>query len=533
MRAFLYNGIEEELMRKRSCIFIFLFIVLLSLSACQNKEEAIKEEITEETSVTEEAIESGIPSVYIRLDEEEGLSKINGSEDHTYEISGSFDLIVPEGYEDLQSVKDLKLEYMRGRGNSTWLADKKPYKIKFEKKQDLLNSGFNKHYVLLANAYDRSFIKNRLTSYIAEKMGMEYVCDGVNVDLYVDEEYLGNYLLCEQVRIGEGRIELDELKDADTAPEIYGGYLLSFSPWAEDEEENIFVTSRGVSFYNDTPGFVGEDKDAGTTRQKEYIRDYIQRCEDAIFEQSDVYYGDLLDMISTADYWLIQEFSENSDGFKTPSTYCYTKRFETDGSEGKLYLGPLWDFDRAFGDTGFGDGDTAYFNHVRHDWINELRDKEEFCDLLKERWKLLDQVLADVCKDGGILDRWKKENEASFIKDQERWKDFYAMNEGEELSSQNAIFEDLKDWIGKRRKWINEDLEEIGKILAKITIVYPDGEEKRVKMAYGSFLYEEIGKYVPEGSVLEGCYDDKEQRIIENASIHQDETIHLILQKAE
>ena len=166
MRAFLYNGIEEDLMRKRSCIFIFLFIVLLSLSACQNKEEAIKEEIAEETSVTEEAIESGIPSVYIRLDEEEGLSKINGSEDHTYEISGSFDLIVPEGYEDLESVKDLKLEYMRGRGNSTWLADKKPYKIKFEKKQDLLNSGFNKHYVLLANAYDRSFIKNRLTSYI-------------------------------------------------------------------------------------------------------------------------------------------------------------------------------------------------------------------------------------------------------------------------------------------------------------------------------------------------------------------------------
>ena len=49
----MYNGIEEELMRKRSCIFIFLFIVLLSLSACQNKEESIKEEITEDTSVTE------------------------------------------------------------------------------------------------------------------------------------------------------------------------------------------------------------------------------------------------------------------------------------------------------------------------------------------------------------------------------------------------------------------------------------------------------------------------------------------------
>ena len=165
--------------------------------------------------------------------------------------------------------------------------------------------------------------------------------------------------------------------------------------------------------------------------------------------------------------------------------------------------------------------------------MNELRDKKEFEELLKERWKLLDKILEDVCKDGGILDRWKKENEVSFTKDQERWKDFYERNETDGLSDQEEICEDLKEWITGRRKWINANLDEIGKILAKITIVYPDKTEKTVKMAYGSFLYDEIEKYVPEGSVLEGCYDEKEQRIIENASISEDRIIHLKFQETE
>ncbi len=529
----MYNKGKEELMRRRSYIFIFILIALFSLCACEKKEETAKEEKPQEAVIEEEPEESGIPEIHIRLDEKDGLSKINASEDHSYEVSGTFDMDVPEGYEDLQSVKDLKLEYMRGRGNSTWLADKKPYKIKFEKKQDLLHSGSNRHYVLLANAYDRSFFKNRLTSYIGEKMGMEFVCDGVNVDLYVDEDYLGNYLLCEQVRIGEGRIDLDVLEDETKVPEIYGGYLLAFSPWAEEEEENIFVTSRGVSFYNETPTFVNGHEDAGTVEQKEYIRNYIQRLEDAIFEESDDHYSDLLDTVSAADYWLIQEFSENSDGFKTPSTYCYKKRFESDGSEGKLYLGPLWDFDRAYGDAGFGDSDTAYFNHIKHDWMNELRDKKEFEELLRERWKLLDKILEDVCKDGGILDRWKKENEVSFTKDQERWKDFYERNETDGLSDQEEICEDLKEWITGRRKWIDANLDEIGKILAKITIVYPDKKEKTVKMAYGSFLYDEIEKQIPETEVLEGCYDEKDVRIEENASISEDRIIHLKFQETE
>lgn len=181
---------------------------------------------------------------------------------------------------------------------------------KFEDKQDLFGLGENKHYVLLANTYDCTFLKNRLTFYLAEQPGMEFVPQGVNVELYVNEEYQGNYLLCEQVRIGKSRIEIEELKEETEAPDIWGGYLLSFSPWEDQEEENIFKTSRGVAFYNDTPGFVSTEKEQGTPQQKQYIRDYVQRCEDAIYMENSTDYEELIDVVSAADYWLIQEFSQ-------------------------------------------------------------------------------------------------------------------------------------------------------------------------------------------------------------------------------
>lgn len=136
-------------------------------------------------------------------------------------------------------------------------------------------------------------------------------------------------------------------------------------------------------------------------------------------------YEELIDVVSAADYWLIQEFSQNADAFHTPSTYAYKKRFETDGREGKLYFGPLWDFDRAWGDTGFFSSDPAYFNHVTHEWVDELRDKEEFAELLKQRWAILDQVLEETLKEGGIFDTWVSENRDSFIKDKEKWDAFY------------------------------------------------------------------------------------------------------------
>ena len=499
-------------MKKRFLSAVLCLAFMFSLCGCQKEEEK-----------TPAADQKTIPVVRIQLEEgAEGLEKINASEDHSYECAGDLTITMPDG----SKYSDLELEYMRGRGNSTWLADKKPYKIKFEDKQDLFGLGENKHYVLLANVYDRTFLKNRLTSYIADRMGMEFVPQGVNVELYVNDEYLGNYLFCEQVRIGKSRIEIDELKDETEAPDIWGGYLLSFSPWEEQEEENIFRTTRGVPFYNDTPGFIPGDEESGTDEQKDYIREYVQRCEDAIFTEGDRKYEDLIDTVSAADYWLIQEFCQNADAFCTPSSYAYKKRFEEDGTEGKLYFGPLWDFDRAWGSTGFFSSDPAYFNHVTHDWINELRDKEEFAELLKERWKILDQVLEEIFEDGGVFDTWVRENKESFITDTARWQDFYKESDPDGLDDYEEYCKTLKEWINARRKWINDNLDDIGKIFVRVTVRSDVHEEKTYKLQVASFLFAELEPEEVDGYVFEGWFDEEGNQLPENATAQYDMIIY-------
>ena len=118
--------------------------------------------------------DSGLPVLYVNVDEDaEGcgtVEEMNASPDHSVSCTGTITLDVPEGYtgdygtQALSDLTDVKLDYIRGRGNSTWQADKKPYKLKLDKSQDLLGMGKNKHWALLANRFDQSLLRNRLVS---------------------------------------------------------------------------------------------------------------------------------------------------------------------------------------------------------------------------------------------------------------------------------------------------------------------------------------------------------------------------------
>ncbi len=500
-------------------IMMLMMLSFLVLCGCEKKE-----------TVKEEA--SKIPELHLHIDGgKEAIDAMHNSEDHSVECTGSFDLIVPDAYDiEQDDLRDVKLSYIRGRGNSTWLADKKPYKIKLEEGEDLFGMGKNNHYVLLANAYDRTFIRNRLVSYLSEKMGMEYTMQGVNIDLYMNDEYLGNYYLSEQVRFGTGRIELEEMDEEEKElPKIEGPYLLSTSPWAEQDQEDIFKTNREVSFLNDTPSFgkEGYENDA----QKNYIRDFIQKAEDAIFEGKGI--ENCIDLESAADYWLIQEFTQNEDAFKTPSTYIYKKNVEEDGTRGKLHFGPLWDFDRSLGNSVFSMPEPSYFNHVRWEWIDELRDREDFKELLIQRWTLLDRILEEVTKKDGLLDKYKNENEMSYDRDLEKWKSFYEENGMDTSKSYADEIEELRTFIDERRKWINENIKDIGKILVKITIKSGLEEDRIVKMRISSFISDHLKASEIDGYCFEGFFLEDGTALDENAIAREDMIIYAKYRKIE
>lgn len=188
---------------------------------------------------------------------------MNGDQQHDTECYGDMKVEIPNGYtceyaNDKGKTNNLKtetysMEYIRGRGNSTWGTGKNPYKIKLDKKANLFNMGKNKHWVLLADYYDPSHIRNKITYWMGKKLGMAYTPECVYVDVVMNGQYYGSYLLSEQVRVGNSRVDIDDLeaddesKAATDEPTITGGYLLSMSPY-KDEDGKIIHTKQGTDY---------------------------------------------------------------------------------------------------------------------------------------------------------------------------------------------------------------------------------------------------------------------------------------------
>lgn len=111
--------------------------------------------------------------------------------------------------------------YIKLRGNSTKKRDKLPYKIKLDKDANLFNLGENKHWVLLANDIDHTFIRNKLIYDFSNAISNDFACESLNVILILNNEYRGVYQLCEQIRIDSERVDIFDYKElADEAADL-------------------------------------------------------------------------------------------------------------------------------------------------------------------------------------------------------------------------------------------------------------------------------------------------------------------------
>ena len=98
---------------------------------------------------------------------------------------------------------------IRIRGHSTATLPKKPYKIKFEKKQKIFGiSGKYKNWALLANHYDKSLIRNSLAFKISEIIGLEFTPRCEPIDVILNGNYRGNYFICDQIEVKKGRVDI-------------------------------------------------------------------------------------------------------------------------------------------------------------------------------------------------------------------------------------------------------------------------------------------------------------------------------------
>lgn len=311
---------------------------------------------------------SKLPTMYINTPEG-GLERIHADKSHK-EKGCTMLAINEDGGVDYNST----LASMKGRGNSTWGKAKKPYNIKLDSKAKLFGMEKAKSWCLIANYEDLSLLRNQIVYALGADIGMEETPDCRSVDLYINGEYMGVYLVTEKVEIEKNRVDITDLEkateklndndldsyaqqgvfgeyaryiegtqkwfDIPNDPEnITGGYLLELELGGRyNDEPSGFTTAAGQHVIVKSPEYASE-------AQVKYISSYWQEMEEALYSDTGYnslgkHYSDYIDVESYAEQYLIEEWSGDWDAGIT-SNYFYKD------VDGKLVAGPIWDFDSA------------------------------------------------------------------------------------------------------------------------------------------------------------------------------------------
>lgn len=245
----------------------------------------------------------------------------------------------------------------RERGNVSRQMPKKPFAVKLDKKSGILGMPAHKRWVLLANWSDRTLMRNAIAFDIARifqdtfkeakyadgrsAAGIAWNPSGEFVELVYNGVHVGNYFLCEQVKIDENRLDIAEPLDEednpyDGAPSAFG-YLLE-SDDAYDEATKFLTKSY-------LPFLFKDDVDQNGA-MLEYVKSIVNGIDDNLYRGiwSDAYGS--MDLASFVDFLLIQEVMMNGELANPKSTYSYIPNILENGvRDERLYAGPIWDFD--------------------------------------------------------------------------------------------------------------------------------------------------------------------------------------------
>lgn len=332
---------------------------------------------------------------------------------------------------------------VRLRGNSTKKLPKKPFAIKLTEKRQVLGMPSHKRWCLLANWLDRSMIRN-LVGFAAANAttkawkntagadeGITWNPSGKSVELVIDGHHVGNYLICEQIKIGSKRLNInDNYEDltADAKANAYEdcGYLVEFDVMQDETYKG--VTSRGVTWQ------LKDDVLPDDYHTK--IKKKMQAIEDAIKGGDFEAYSQLIDIPSAIDQWLIWELALNREYTEPRSIYGYIN-----GGNDKLHFGPVWDFDRGTFQNpekaeSMGSNRVKPWNAFLSStskisrsggykenqqpcmWYPLLMDDAEFVQAVQNRWTILYPYLQQVESE---IERLGNENALSWKYDSEMW----------------------------------------------------------------------------------------------------------------
>ena len=281
---------------------------------------------------------------------------------------------------------------IRGRGNSTWGWEKKPYKIKLDEKASLLGLDDNRDWILLANYADKSLIRNTLAYELGRILnGVAWSPHAYPVDLFVNGEYQGVYTLGEHMEVAKGRIDIEE-----GSTEVDTDYLLEVGGMAPTGDVNGVHYFHTDSLLVRFATFKSPEYTEITKEQKEFLKDYFETAEAAI--KSGEGYEEYIDVDSFIDWIILHEISYNIDSCFRRSCFLVKEK------SGKIKMAAYWDFDLAFGNFSHDNkkyNDLATYGssekdaYVSYNWCTYLFRDKEFCERFISRWNEVRDIILE------------------------------------------------------------------------------------------------------------------------------------------
>ena len=325
---------------------------------------------------------------------------------------------------------------VRVRGNSTALPDKKPYKIKLGTKASLLGMPTEKDWVLLANWFDRSNLRTHAAFELGRSTDLAWSPRDRFVEVVVNGDYRGVYLLTEQVEVSAQRVGITEMGDADVSGEaLTGGYLLEVDQRLEQNQEPGFRSAAGVPI-------VVKDPEPAAPEQMDYVRalvaDLEQRLYSPDFADPATGYRAVLDTSSLIDWYLVEETMRNQEAW-------FSSTFMTKDRGGRLQMGPLWDFDLSSGSpTSVEQGTEGWRARIANPWSARLFEDPTLVAEVRARWAQLEpafrQVAASLSTTGAAI-------APATASDRARWGDSIAP------AADSPAF--LRSWLEQRIDWLD------------------------------------------------------------------------------
>ncbi|MFD1145583.1 CotH kinase family protein [Saccharothrix hoggarensis] len=361
----------------------------------------------------------------------------------------------------------------RLRGQSSASFEKTPYRIEFwdndndDADYPVLGMPADSDWVLRGPFTDKALIREAFVYDLGREMGLKapryaFAEFYLNTDASPvgANDYMGVYMIVETIKNTKNRLDLKKLDEDDTTlPAIQGGYIWKFE-WMAAEEPTLPCTGPSNTCWN---YLEVADPDPLQPAQRDWLRNHVQEFHNVLrapnFADPVTGYQKYIDVASFIDHMIVNEVSRGMDAY-VRSAHFFKDR------DGKIFAGPLWDFDLTFGVGGyFQNNQIAGWQHQQtrqpsaNDWYAQLLRDPAFVNQVKSRWQWLRRGPFSDSAVQSRIDALSRPLTNAAQRNFQRWPNLSSPTVGffttPTAPTWQGQVQHMRDWMQRRMAWLD------------------------------------------------------------------------------